>query len=93
MLFFVISNAVQGHASTLSSPTRYLQQPYDIDGFTHYSDSYEDQNVPAFQEVCPVLYQVSINTGYVMPNNNLLDNNNVFDNLFFDDYYMLPFDH
>ncbi|RIB02399.1 hypothetical protein C2G38_2227927 [Gigaspora rosea] len=97
MQFFAISDAVQGHASILSSPTGYPQQPYDIDGFTHYSDSYEEPNVPALLEVCPVLYQASTDTGYVMPNNNLLDNtttnNNVFDYLFFDDYYMLLFDH
>ncbi|CAG8685526.1 24_t:CDS:1 [Gigaspora margarita] len=96
MQFFVISDAVQGHASTQLSPTGYSQQPYDIDGFTHYSASYEEQNVPAFQEVCPVLYQASIDTGNVMPNNNLLDNaptNNIFDYLFFDGYYMLPSDH
>ncbi|KAF0512244.1 Ubiquinone biosynthesis O-methyltransferase [Gigaspora margarita] len=80
-------------SETLSSPTGHPQQPYDIDGFTHYSDSYEEQNVPAFQEVCPVLYQASIDTGNVMPNNNLLENNNAFDNISFDDYYMLPFDH
>ncbi|CAG8783641.1 hypothetical protein C2G38_2227933 [Gigaspora rosea] len=94
MQFFVISDAVQGHTSTLSSPTGYPEQSY---GIAHFSDSYEEQNVPAFQEVCPVLYQASIDAGYVMPNNILLDNTstniNVYDYVFFDDYDMLPFDH
>ncbi|CAG8725975.1 1372_t:CDS:1, partial [Gigaspora margarita] len=50
MLFSVISNAVQGYTSTLSLQSGYPQQSYDIDGFTLYSDSYEEQNVLAFQE-------------------------------------------
>ncbi|RIB09584.1 hypothetical protein C2G38_2208523 [Gigaspora rosea] len=97
MLFSVISNDVQGCTSTLSSPSGYSQQSYDIDGFTLYSDSYEEQKVLAFQEVGPVLYQTRTDTRYVMLNNNLLDNTsanyNVFDDLFFDYYYMLPFYH
>ncbi|RIB09586.1 hypothetical protein C2G38_2208529 [Gigaspora rosea] len=81
----VISNAVQGHASILSSPSGYPQQPYNIDEFTLYSGSYEEQNAAAYQVISPILYQAHTNTGYVIPNNDLTNNNGFAD----DDYYML----
>ncbi|RIB09587.1 hypothetical protein C2G38_2044191 [Gigaspora rosea] len=60
-----IPNLVQGHTSTLSSPSEYLQQPNNINEFILYSNFYEEQDVHAFQEAGPVPYQAHIDTGYV----------------------------
>ncbi|CAG8818916.1 836_t:CDS:1, partial [Racocetra persica] len=48
--------------------------PDNINEFTIYSDSYKEQNIPAFQEIYPFSYQARTDTGYIMQNNNLIDN-------------------
>ncbi|CAG8842846.1 42102_t:CDS:2, partial [Gigaspora margarita] len=78
------SDICNSSASTLSSTLGYPQQPNNTDKFTLYSDSYEKLNIDTFQEAGPSLYNVCVDNGYVMPSNNLLDNN-----LFIDNYYML----
>ncbi|KAF0512254.1 Cutinase transcription factor 1 alpha [Gigaspora margarita] len=79
MLSPVVPNLLQGHTSTLSSPSEYLQQPDNIDELTFYSNFYEKQDIQAFQEAGSFPYQVHTDTGYGM---NLIDkvyvNNNVF---------------
>ncbi|CAG8827795.1 41200_t:CDS:1, partial [Gigaspora margarita] len=64
VLSSVIPNRVQGHTSTLSSTSEYLQQPNNINEFIHYSNFYEEQDVHAFQESGSVLYQAHTDTGY-----------------------------
>ncbi|CAG8781525.1 11263_t:CDS:2, partial [Dentiscutata erythropus] len=98
MLSSVILNLMQGHTSILSSPSGYPQQQLkNIDEFSFYCDSYEEPNSHAFQEASSFSYQTCTNTEYVMQNNNLIDNtsyNNtilLYDNLFFDNNYMLLF--
>ncbi|CAG8711615.1 21374_t:CDS:2 [Cetraspora pellucida] len=53
-----IPNAMQGHASTLSSSIGYpQQQPDNINEITIYSDPYEERNISTFQELYPFSYQ------------------------------------
>ncbi|CAG8814079.1 35263_t:CDS:1, partial [Gigaspora margarita] len=56
MLSYVTCNFIRDHASTLSSTLRYPQQPNNMDKFTLYSESYEEQNIDTFQEAGPSLY-------------------------------------
>ncbi|CAG8719502.1 43769_t:CDS:2 [Gigaspora margarita] len=96
VLSSIILNAMQEHKLILTSPSGHLQQQSDIiDEFTHFN---EEQNIHAFQEVSPFSYQARTDAGYIMQNNNLVDNmynNNeiffLYNNLFFDNNYMLSF--
>ncbi|KAF0490040.1 hypothetical protein F8M41_022005 [Gigaspora margarita] len=75
MLYSMIPNLVQSHASTLSLSGYPQQQSDNIENFTLYSDFYEKKTAYAFQEVDPFSYQLCTNTGYIMRNNhNLIDN-------------------
>ncbi|CAG8750658.1 25090_t:CDS:2 [Dentiscutata erythropus] len=97
MLSSVILNPMQGHASIISSPSGYPQQPDNIDEFTLHCESYEEPNIPASQEASLFSYQTCINTEYAMQSNNLIDNatnNNtifLYDNLFFNNNHMPSF--
>ncbi|KAF0532981.1 hypothetical protein F8M41_010836 [Gigaspora margarita] len=94
MLYSMIPNPVQGHASTLSLSGYPQQQSDNADDVTLYSDSYEEKITNTSQKVGPFTYQAHIDTGYTMENNNLTDNiynNNIYDDLFFDNNFIPSF--
>ncbi|CAG8602883.1 11759_t:CDS:1, partial [Dentiscutata heterogama] len=78
MLVSAVSNAMQSHVSTLSSPLGY-PQPNNFDEFIHY-DAYDEQTIQDFQEVGRFLYQTRTDTEYIMPNNDLLNNSSTNNN-------------
>ncbi|CAG8819581.1 18351_t:CDS:1, partial [Gigaspora margarita] len=97
MLYPMIPNPVQGHASTLFLSGYPQQQSDNVDDVTLYSDSNEEKLTNASQKVSPFSCQEHIDTGYTMQNNNLTDNtynNNTFilyDDLFSDNNFIPSF--
>ncbi|KAF0532973.1 hypothetical protein F8M41_010828 [Gigaspora margarita] len=81
MLYSMIPNLVQSHSSTISLSEYPQQQSDDIDDVTIYSDLCEKKDAHAFQEVDPFSYQVRTDTGYIMQNNNLIDNTYINNNI------------
>ncbi|KAF0447477.1 hypothetical protein F8M41_002783 [Gigaspora margarita] len=80
ILYSMIPNFVQNHASTLSLSGYPPQQADNIDDVALYSDFYEKKPAYAFQEVDPFSYQLCDNTGYIMQNNNNLTDNTYINN-------------